>query len=84
MRPAIFLRKGFHIVRLDAARALSRDVNLLGFVSGTRQPYTRFFTRPVSAAAWKLVLVLCCLHRSMSKGPATGSMRTVMQLWGDR
>lgn len=45
--------KTFGTLRLDVARELSDQVKLLGFIYGTNQTYTRFFSRPVSATAWR-------------------------------
>lgn len=44
--------KDFGTLRADLGWRLSPDVKLLGFVYGTRQDFTRWFSRPVSAAEW--------------------------------
>jgi outer membrane receptor protein involved in Fe transport len=45
--------KTFGTLRLDLAYGLADDLRLLGFVYGTRQDFTRWFTRPVSATTWR-------------------------------
>lgn len=45
--------KTFNTLRVDITRQLSDTIKLLGFVYGTNQTYARFFSRPVSAAAWR-------------------------------
>jgi outer membrane receptor protein involved in Fe transport len=45
--------KTFHTLRVDGSRQLSDSVKLLAFAYGTRQTYTRFFSRPVSTTAWR-------------------------------
>ncbi len=45
--------KTFHTLRVDYTRQLTPATKLLAFAYGTRQTYTRFFTRPVSATAWR-------------------------------
>ena len=45
--------KTFHTLRVDGTRQLSSSVKLLAFAYGTRQTYTRFFSRPVGPTAWR-------------------------------
>ncbi len=45
--------KRFYTARIDANYALADNLKLLGFVYGTRQGFTRWFTRPVSPTAWR-------------------------------
>ncbi len=45
--------KTFSTLRADASYRLTDSIKLLGFIYGTQQTYTRFFTRPVSATAWR-------------------------------
>ncbi|WP_157534778.1 MULTISPECIES: TonB-dependent receptor [Hydrocarboniphaga] len=45
--------KGFSTFRLDANYALSETLKLLSFAYTTRQDFTRWFTRPVSATEWR-------------------------------
>ncbi|MGE0313718.1 MAG: TonB-dependent receptor [Lautropia sp.] len=45
--------KRFYTARVDANYALADDLKLLGFVYGTRQGFTRWFTRPVAPTAWR-------------------------------
>lgn len=44
--------KRFATVRADLEHALRPDLTLLAFAYGTRQDYTRFFTRPLDASRW--------------------------------
>lgn len=44
--------KRFGSLRLDVEHAFSSELKLLGFAYGTRQDYTRFFTRPLNAGTW--------------------------------
>lgn len=44
--------KHFTTARLDYNLTLSDQVKLLSFVYGTRQDYTRYFTRPLNASTW--------------------------------
>lgn len=44
--------KRFGTLRADVEHTLARELKLLGFVYGTQQDYTRYFTRPVSPASW--------------------------------
>ena len=44
-------KKQFHTLRLDIDRRLGPDLKLLSFVYGTRQDFTRWFTRGGAAAA---------------------------------
>lgn len=45
--------KGFSTFRLDANYALSETLKLISFAYTTRQDFTRWFTRPVSATEWR-------------------------------
>jgi len=45
--------KTFNTLRVDLSRQLSDNAKLLGFIYGTQQTYTRFFSRPVSTTAWR-------------------------------
>lgn len=45
--------KMFQTLRLDLNYALAEGLKLLTFAYGTRQDFTRWFTRPVSATAWR-------------------------------
>ena len=44
--------KRFGTLRLDVEHGLAPSVKLLGFVYGTQQDYTRWFTRPLNATTW--------------------------------
>lgn len=44
--------KRFGSLRADVEHAFSADLKLLGFAYGTRQDYTRYFTRPLGASVW--------------------------------
>jgi iron complex outermembrane recepter protein len=44
--------KHFTTARLDHNLTLAEDIKLLSFVYGTRQDYTRYFTRPLNASSW--------------------------------
>ncbi|MDM0087065.1 MULTISPECIES: TonB-dependent receptor [unclassified Variovorax] len=45
--------KHFATLRADLNYALTPDIRLLSFAYGTRQDFTRWFSRPVSPAAWR-------------------------------
>lgn len=44
--------KHFNTARVDFNQVLSSDLKLLTFAYGTRQDYSRFFTRPLNANTW--------------------------------
>ena len=46
-------QKTFNTLRVDVRRDLTDNIKLLGFAYGTGQTYTRYFTRPVNATAWR-------------------------------
>ncbi|HUD28956.1 MAG TPA: TonB-dependent receptor [Novosphingobium sp.] len=46
-------KKHFATLRADLSVALSDTATLVTFAYGTRQDFTRWFTRPVSASAWR-------------------------------
>lgn len=45
--------KHFATLRADVNYALAPDIRLLSFAYGTRQDFTRWFSRPVGPAAWR-------------------------------
>lgn len=45
--------KAFGTLRLDLAYAVTDALKLLTFAYGTRQDFTRWFTRPVSSTTWR-------------------------------
>ena len=46
-------QKKFNTLRLDLRRELTDSIKLLGFVYGTHQTYTRYFTRPINTTTWR-------------------------------
>ena len=46
-------QKTFNTLRLDLRRDLTDGIKLLGFVYGTNQTYTRYFSRPVNLTTWR-------------------------------
>lgn len=46
-------RKNFGTLRADVSVALAPDASLVTFAYGTRQDFTRWFSRPVSSTAWR-------------------------------
>ncbi len=46
-------KKHFGTLRADVQYQLAPDLKWLGFAYATRQDFTRWFSRPVSAAAWR-------------------------------
>ncbi|GAA6120835.1 TonB-dependent receptor [Acidovorax sp. FG27] len=46
-------KKHFGTLRADVQYDLAPDLKWLGFAYATRQDFTRWFSRPVSAAAWR-------------------------------
>jgi iron complex outermembrane receptor protein len=45
--------KSFATVRIDSAYAISDELQLLAFAYGTKQEFSRWFTRPVGGGTWR-------------------------------